>query len=138
MHKNSPNMPRGQVVGEAISWPEIFLFPWLMRQGFNLLTIDSSSRRAGFPNHGTVDLGARSFCVTGTVLYIAGWLPMSLASTHEMPVATLHPRYDNQNISRHFQVSLGSDLPQLRTSGVGETGIQTECYPCSPLGSPPV
>lgn len=64
-------MPRGQVVGKAVSWPEIFLFPWLIRQGFNLLTVDSSSRRAGFPNHGTVDLGARSFHVMCTVLCIA-------------------------------------------------------------------
>lgn len=57
----------------------------------------------------------------GTVQCIAGCLTTSLVLTHEMPVATVHSRCDNQNISRYFQMSLAIELPQLRTSGLEET-----------------
>lgn len=61
-------------------------------------------------------LGQINLCGRESFLYVVGWLPTSLASTHETPVTLTSPTpsCDNQNVTKYPLV--GKNHLQLRTT----------------------
>lgn len=79
--------------------------------------------------------------VSGTVLHIVRCLVASLVSTHEMP-ASPTPSCENQNVSRHCQLTLAGDgvcrIAPMTTGGgkqkLGEEGdLLQRARPIQPL-----